>query len=144
MKILKRSIEFVLIIYLVLPIGVNAEVTTYGQILDDLSKAEAELNKNQQSIKDSKNKMYKDNASINSLNQEIEEMSIEADKLREEIEEANTDIEEKKEQTKSIVSYLQMSGGENLYLEYVFGTETITDLVYRLAVVEQITEYNEN
>ena len=36
-----------------------------------------------------------------------------------------------------------MSGGENLYLEYVFGTETITDLVYRLAVVEQITEYNE-
>lgn len=142
-KIFKRSIEFVLIIYLVLPVGVNAAVITYGQILDDLANAQAELNKNQQSINNNKNQMNRDNASIRSLKQEIEEMSIEADKLREEIEEANNNIDKKKEQTKSIVSYLQMSGGENLYLEYVFGTETITDLVYRLAVVEQITEYNE-
>lgn len=142
-KIFKRSIEFILIIYLVLPVGVNAEVTTFGQVLDDLSKAEEELRKNQQSINYNKNQIYRDNASIRSLQQEIEEMSVEADKLRNEIEEANDNIDKKKEQTKSIVSYLQMSGGENLYLEYVFGTETITDLVYRLAVVEQITEYNE-
>ena len=142
-KIFKRCVELSLIIYLVLPLGVNAEVTTYGQILDDLSNAQAELNKNQQSINNSKNQMYKDNATISSLKQEIEEMSQETSKLRDEIEEANDEIDKKKEQTKSIVSYLQMSGGENLYLEYVFGTETITDLVYRLAVVEQITEYNE-
>ncbi len=142
-KIFKRSIEFVLIIYLVLPVGVNAAVITYGQILDDLANAQAELNRNQQSINNNKNQMNIDNASIRSLKQEIEEMSMETDKLREEIEEANNNIDKKKEQTKSIVSYLQMSSGENLYLEYVFGTETITDLVYRLAVVEQITEYNE-
>ena len=48
MKILKRSIEIALIIYLVLPLGVNAEVTTYGQVLDDLSNAQAQLKKNQQ------------------------------------------------------------------------------------------------
>lgn len=142
-KIFKRSIECFLIIYLVLPFGVNAEVITYGQVLDDLTKAEAELKQNQQSISSGKNQINVDNATIKSLIQEIEEMSIETDKLKEEIADANTEIDKKKEQTKSIVSYLQMSGGENLYLEYVFGTETITDLVYRLAVVEQITEYNE-
>jgi len=36
-----------------------------------------------------------------------------------------------------------MSQGENLYLEYVFGGDSITDLVYRLSVVEQITEHND-
>ena len=47
-KIFKRSIEFILIIYLVLPVGVNAAVITYGQILDDLANAQAELNRNNQ------------------------------------------------------------------------------------------------
>ena len=37
-----------------------------------------------------------------------------------------------------------MAQGENLYLEYAFGAETITDLIYRMSVVEQLVEYNEN
>lgn len=35
-----------------------------------------------------------------------------------------------------------MSQGENVYLDYVFGSDSVTDMVYRLSIVEQITEYN--
>ena len=69
-------------------------------------------------------------------------MKTENTKLQQEIADANTDIEKKKEETKNLVTYYQMSQGENVYLDYVFGSDSVTDMVYRLSIVEQITEYN--
>ena len=142
MNKIKRIISLILIVYLLIPITAKAEVTTYGQILDDLYSAEAQLRKNQQSISDNKNQMYNDNARITKLKQEIEEGKIESDRLHKEILESEEKIEDKKGQSKDVISYLQMSDGENLYLEYIFGTDSVTDLIYRMAVVEQITEHN--
>ena len=126
---MKKLVSIVLILYLVLPINVKAaQITTFGQVLDDLTKAENELKQNQQSINNNKNQLNSDNAKINSLYDEIKQMDEEAKRLENEIEDSNKEIEEKQEQTKDIAVYLQMSGGENTYLEYVFGSETITDL----------------
>lgn len=141
-KLFKISL-IVLIITIVLPINVKAETITYGSILDDLSKAQKELDKNNQSLGNTQNQIQQDNTKIKNLKAEIEEMKEENTKLQQEIAQANIDIEDKKEQTKDLVVYLQMSQGENVYLEYVFGGDTITDLIYRLSVVEQITEHNE-
>lgn len=126
-----------------LPINVNAESQTYGNILDDLAKAKKELEKNNQSLGNTQNQIQQDNTTIKNLKAEIETMKEENTKLQQEIAQANIDIESKKEQTKDLIVYLQMSQGENVYLEYVFGGDSITDLVYRLSVVEQITEYND-
>lgn len=142
-RIISKTLLFSLIISLFVPSVVNAEQMRFGQVLDDLEKAQAELNANNQSINNKKNQVNNDNATIRSLKSEIEKMAEETNQLQQEILESNQKIEEKKKQTKSTISYLQMSQGENAYLEYVFGTDSITDLVYRVAVVEQITEYNE-
>ena len=40
------------------------------------------------------------------------------------------------------MEYYQISNGENSYLEYTFGAKTITDMIYRFSIVEQLTEYN--
>ncbi len=143
-RVIVGALSFLLAIPMMIPITVNAADLTYGQILDDLAKAEKELEENNQSITNTEGEIKNDNAKIKSLQNEIEEMSKEATKLQQEIAEANIEIEEKKEQTKDLIVYLQMSQGENIYLEYVFGGDSITDLVYRLSIVEQITEYNEN
>ena len=142
MKKISRFLLIILIIPLIIPINANAERMTFGQVLDDLSKAQADLNNNNNSINNKKNQVTLDSSTIKRLKNEIEEMTAETKKLEEEILESEKDIADKKEKTKSVISYLQMSQGENAYLEYVFGTDSITDLVYRLAVVEQITEYN--
>ena len=143
MKKLRKILVFALIIPLIIPINANAEQMRFGQVLDDLSKAEADLNENNKSINNKKNQVSLDSSTINRLKKEIEEMTAETESLEKEIIESEEDISIKKEQTKSILTYLQVSQGENAYLEYVFGTDSITDLVYRLAVVEQITEYND-
>ena len=46
-------------------------------------------------------------------------MKEENTKIQQEIAQANLDIETKEEETKNLMVYLQMSQGENIYLEYV-------------------------
>lgn len=144
---MKKTISKILLLSLVIslfsPLTVYAEQMTYGQILDDLTKAKKEYDDNKQSINNQQSQISSDNRSINNLKDEIAKMEEETSTLQKEIEDSEADIAKKKEQTKNIILYLQMSQGDNIYLEYAFGTETVTDLVYRLAVVEQITEYNE-
>lgn len=140
--ILKITLSL-LIISIILPTRVLAADLTFGQIQDDLTKAKKELNENDKLISDKTNQIIANNTSIKNLKAEVEKMGEEAVKLQQEIADANTEISQKKEQTKNLIVYLQMSEGSNVYLDYVFGGDSITDLVYRLSVVEQITEYNE-
>lgn len=142
-KVLKILL-IIITITLILPINVNAETLTYGNVLDDLAKAKKELEQNNQSLGNTQNQIQQDNQTIKNLKTEIEAMKEENTKLQQEIAQANIDIEDKKEETKTLIAYLQMSQGENVYLEYVFGSDSITDMVYRLSIVEQITEYNDN
>lgn len=137
-------ITVVSILAMLVPNSVLAEDLTFGQIQDDLAKAQKELDANNQSINDKTQQIIENNSTIKSLRNQITEMSNEAVKLQQEIADANIEIENKNEQTKDLIVYLQMSQGENIYLEYVFGGDSITDLVYRLSIVEQITEYNDN
>lgn len=132
-----------LIISIILPTRVLAADLTFGQIQDDLTKAKKELNENDKLISDKTNQIIANNTTIKNLKAEVEKMGEEAVELQQEIADANTEISQKKEQTKNLIVYLQMSEGSNVYLDYVFGGDSITDLVYRLSVVEQITEYND-
>lgn len=133
----------VLILVLILPPTVNAADLTYGQVLDDLAKAKKELDANNQQIDDKNNQIIDNNSTVKNLKSEIEKMGNEVVTLQQQIADANNEIEEKNQQTKDLISYYQVSQGENIYLEYVFGSDSITDMVYRLSIVEQITEYND-
>ena len=72
-----------------------------------------------------------------------EEMQKEAERKQKEIEEYNEKIKEKSLETKELFQYLQIANGENAYLEYAFGAHDITDMIYRMSLVEQLTEYND-
>ena len=38
---------------------------------------------------------------------------------------------------------MQVSNGDNIYLEYVFEAKSFTDFIYRSAIVEELTDYND-
>ena len=142
---IKKSLKILLIvitILMMLPINNNVYAGTYGEVLDALAKAEKELEQNKASLGNISGQINQNNATIQNLKNGIEAMKTENTKLQQEIADANTDIEKKKEETKNLVTYYQMSQGENVYLDYVFGSDSVTDMVYRLSIVEQITEYN--
>lgn len=102
---------------------------------DEQKKTQSELNQTESSISSAKNQ-------IESIKKELEEMSQEIINMQAEIVDYNIEIKDKSLETKQLFEYLQVAQNENLYLEYAFDAETMTDLIYRISVIKQMTQYN--
>lgn len=134
------SIILLLVSFIALPVDTSAktiqefenEVTRYTK---ELEEKKANLARNNEEVQQIIKK-------IKNIESQIEEAENEIKRLQEEIEASQKEIERKSEESKNIISYYQVSNGENAYLEYAFGAESITDMIYRLSIVEQLTEYN--
>lgn len=77
------------------------------------------------------------------------DIDVIVDTLSEEINNINNDISLKEDNIKNIEEevnnlfiFNQISKGENTYLEYIFDSDSYSELIYRYMVVEQLTEYN--
>lgn len=77
------------------------------------------------------------------------DIEVAVDALNEEINNINNDISLKEDNIKKIEEEInnvfifnQISEGENTYLEYIFDSDSYSELIYRYMVVEQLTEYN--
>lgn len=140
---MKKVLILVTCISLVLiPMNVNA--TTLKEYEDAVAKYTKELQEKQAKLAKSKEEIAEVKANISKIEKQISEAEQELEKLQKEIDESNKKIEEKTKESKKIMEYYQISNGENSYLEYVFGATSITDMIYRMSVVEQLTEYNDN
>ena len=131
-----------LLMLLLIPINVNAKT------LQDLYDELADLKANYNEALNNKNLTQQE---INNLNSEITSIYTKINNTQQEIVKAEkkiTDnektIEDKKQESNELLKYLQISNGENTYLEYLFSSEDYTDFIYRYSIIEQLTEYNEN
>ena len=114
-----------------------------------LGELEQELNDKKQELKDNQNKkaltqqeMNDIQSNLKVIQNNISQIQTDTANLEKEIVELNKQIDKKQEEIKSIISYFQISSGESAYLEYVMGAEDFTDFIYRSAVTEQMTSYN--
>ena len=140
MSKLIRIFLIILICLAMFPINANAvKLSDYEKnlqnLIDEAKKQKEQINKTEQEINTAKKQ-------TEAIKQEMKKLTDEVTKISKEITEYNLEIQEKSLQTKEIFQYFQMSQGENTYMEYVFGAESITDMIYRYAIVEQMTEYN--
>ncbi len=141
-KSIIKIIVIVLVVSLVaLPIDTKAKT---------ISEFEAEMNKYSAELQAKKDRIAKNDAEVAQIKKKIAEIENqiatakeEITKLEKEIEESNKEIENKKEQSKKIMKYFQIVNGENSYLEYIFEAVSITDMIYRVSIVEQLTDYNQ-
>ena len=141
MKKLLIVIIPILILTIILPINVNA--VTLKEYEDAVVKYTKELQEKEAKIARGKEEIAQVKKNIADTEAKIDETEKEIDRLQEEIEKCNREIEKKDKESKNIISYYQISNGENVYLEYAFGASDITDMIYRMSVVEQLTDYND-
>ena len=138
----RRKIIILLLISLcLLPFKVDAktikefenEVNSYAKQLEE---KEAKIAKNDQEVAEIKK-------NIATYEKQISDLEVSMKSLQDEIDKSNAEIEKKSGESKQLFQYLQVSNGNNAYMEYIFGAESVTEMVYRLSVVEQLTEYNQ-
>lgn len=142
---MNKKILFLIItiMFIIIPFN-KVEAKTLGDLKNELSALE-------QKQKEAENKKNLTTAEINNLTEEINKITSNIDKIKEDIKQTETDIieseneiEAKREETNELLKFLQVSSGENVYLEYIFEAESYTDFIYRYSVVSQLTEYNNN
>jgi len=144
---LKRMTGILLIFVIVLPglffPSVSAEAKTVTDLKNELEQSIKEKEENEQKQQLTKEEINRIAASITANTNTINQLNEELVKLQEEIVAAEKEIEAKDKEIKEIVNFLQISNGESAYLEYAFGAKDFTDFIYRMAVAEQLSSYNE-
>ena len=141
MKKISSVILLILLAVFIIPVNTNAK--TLKQLEDEVNKFTADLESKNNQIAANDAEVAEIKKKIADYENQISSIKSETEVLEQEIDESNKEIAEKSEQSKSLFQYLQVSEGENAYVEYIFGATDVTDMVYRMAIVEQLTEYNE-
>lgn len=140
---------FALVIpYFILPIMADVEAKelenkTLAEIRQELEEYEKNLADNKEKEQLTQAEIDKITASIEENTKTIDRLSEEMIELQGEITQAEKDIEEKDKEIKEIINFLQVANGESAYLEYAFGAKDFTDFIYRMAISEQLSSYNE-
>ncbi|MDD2181380.1 MAG: peptidoglycan DD-metalloendopeptidase family protein [Bacilli bacterium] len=125
------------------PFSVNASGKTLKDLQNELLKKQRELeeiNKDKTLTEDKINKIKQNITSIDNEVKTIEKTMID---IRNEIIKLNENIVDKNIEVRELMKFFQLSTGENMYLEYAFGATSMTDFIYRLAIVEQLTKHND-
>lgn len=136
----KIMLLFMIVLFLVPCVNVNAK--TLGQMRSELKKlqsqkAEADSKKN---LTDSQISALTDE--INTITSNISQTKNDIKSTEDDIIKNQNEIEAKEEETNELLKFLQVSSGENVYLEYIFEADSYTDFIYRYSVVSQLTEHN--
>lgn len=141
---MKKKFIITLLLLLMLIPTYKVEAKTLQDLYNELTELETKYNNAKNNKKLTQEEMAKLNKEITNTNYNIEQTKKEITTAEADIKQSEKDIEDKKEETDEFLKFLQMSSGENTYLEYLFDAEDYTDFIYRYAVVTQMSEYNNN
>lgn len=147
----KILIHFINILYIVCLLTVTfyiepikADSKTLGDLKEELAKFKQDYENNKLQKQMSEEEMQNIEAQIVKIKKEISSISDEIIEINNKIDELEVEIQNKEAEIANILSFTQISNGESAYLEYAFGAKDFTDFIYRIAVSEQLTSYNDN
>lgn len=138
-KTLKYSVVL-LIIFLIPITTLNAK--TIAQMEQEINATQKKLDDTNVQKAINKQSIDETNKKINTIKSNIEKINSDIDAKTKESEQLEKDIVTKNKETEELMRYYQITSSGSTMLEYIMGAESITDLVYRLAITEQITNYN--
>lgn len=139
----KKISLITLLISLLFLLPHQVEAKTIREFEQEVEKFTKDLEEKRSKIAKNDQEVAQIKANIANIESQMRQLEDQTRALQQEIDESNEQIAKKSQESKELFRYLQISQGQNSYLEYIFGAESITDMVYRMSIVEQLTEYNE-
>jgi len=145
-----NKLNYLLIAFIVFSIHIvttNTDVSakTVRDLKNELAEKRAEAENNKAARRLTEEQMASVYGRIGEITEEKAAIEEEVVRLNNEIIELNQAIIDKNEEIKNIINYYQLSAtGEAAYMEYLFKSKDFTDFIYRLAVAEQLSQYNED
>lgn len=143
---MKKKVLFILcfmLLFSFLLMPQNLEAKTLRSLYNELEQLKQKKAIQDKAKYENENAKKNTNSEIYSSTKEIEDCERKIEEAKQKIIELNADIVKKQEEIDELMRALHKSNSGNDYLEYVFGATTITEFIYRTAVVEQLSKYNE-
>lgn len=116
---------------------------TLGDLKQMLADLKSQKAKNDAQKESTKKQIEAKKNAIQKAEEDITKAEADILKAEEEIEASTIRIEGLKEQTEKILKVLQQLQNQNVYLEYISDSSSITEFVMRISAVEQITKSNQ-
>lgn len=142
-KHMKKVLLFTILSLLFIPFC-NVEAKTLQDLYNELDTLEKKRDAASSNQKLTESEITRLNNEITTINNNIEKTKAEIVEATDNIVKSENEIEAKRKETNEFLKFLQTSTGENVYLEYIFDSDSYTDLIYRYAIVSQLSEYNNN
>ncbi|MBR1679452.1 MAG: peptidoglycan DD-metalloendopeptidase family protein [Bacilli bacterium] len=124
-----------------LPLAHAESQATLGDLKNAYQSKLNEKAENDRKSEEAKAEIEANRRAIAQAEADISKAEEDMEEAQEKINESNAKIAELQERASKVFRYLQQMEGENAYVEYVSGATTITDLVTRIAALEQISDY---
>jgi len=145
-KKIKKIFLFLLLISYIIPlINVKAAGKTLQDYKNEVSAAAAKVNQNKRMSQSAQNEIDSLRNSIANANTTIENNEKKVEESKVKVEESEEAIKIKTEQLKTTIANYQYAGtnSESVYIDYVFDADSISDMIERQAIIEQITTYTD-
>lgn len=139
---IKKLFKMILIIVLTFTICATLEAKTLRQLETELNQKLKEEENKEKEIKLTDKEIRDTKTRIQQIYGEIADAEIEIKTKTKEIEQLNINIKSKDEEIKKLMKFFQISKGNSALLEYLTGAQTLTDFIYRIAIVEQLSKHN--
>ncbi len=139
-----KIILILLCLSLCTPLGVKAKsAETLGELKNELKDLQ-----NKKAAQDNKKKQTESEIAANKkkviqTSNELEKTKAEIETVKKEIEETNLKIGKLKDDSESILRLYQQLESENVYMAYITGASSMTDLIMRMDAIKELTDYNE-
>jgi len=140
---MKNVFKYIFVLIFIFMINVSVSAKTVKDLKNELAKYQSDL----AAAKNKKKLTEKEISNVNSRVKEISDTIIKDQdnikKTEDEIVELEKKTKEKEVEIKDVIAYIQIQNSENAYLEYIFGSKSVEDLIIRSAVSEQMVDYND-
>lgn len=133
-----KKVKYLLLLILMLPLFINAEMKTLNDYQRMVDKYKADYYNAQRSLNLTDAEIKKTKANIEYIKNKQVQLNKEVELNKNKIVEYRKEIKQKEEDIKNILNYASISENSNFYLEYIFDAENVTDLIYRTTVSEQL------
>lgn len=125
------------------PIKVDAKANTLRELRTELKalKDKKAANASKKSL--TKKEINNKNSQIDKAYNEITSSQTKVAEAKATIEKTNAKINELKAKNKELMTYFQIMQGENVYLEFVSNSSTMTELIMRNDAINRLAEYQQ-
>lgn len=132
--------------FTIIPIKVAyANGKTLADYKRELAELEAKANRNKRLSQQAQNDINAKRQAIVNANNTIENNEKKVEESKEKVTESEEQIKVKTEELKTTIAIYQYAGSssESVYIDYIFDSESISDMIEREAVIEQIVNYTD-